>query len=206
METINDYYNGVIQRAKSDIDSKPEAYLLGVKANELVQYSVNKFQLPLIKRDDRREITYEKEKAIMRRVRNMPFPIGRDIPLKIFYPIIPKARFKEAIQKQSSTYYPGYQLDFNDDSLIVTVFLKGDNVNQETKITRAIEDLEKVIGWKNSNVQNGNKRLETMLSNYISQKKKQLGADNKLIEEIIKKVPVKGDKTLHNASNLLVAL
>lgn len=191
MENINDYYNGVIQRAKSDIDSKPEAYLLGVKANELVQYYVNKFQLPLIERDDSREITYEKEKAIMRRVRNMPFPIGRDIPLKIFYPIIPKARLKEVIQKQSSTYYPGYQLDFNDDSLIVTVFLKGDNVNQETKITRAIEDLEKVIGWKNSDVQNGNKRLETTLSNYISQKKKQLGADNKLIEEIIKKVPVK---------------
>lgn len=106
MGTINDYYNDAIQRAKSDIDSKPEVYLLGVKANELVQYYVKKFQLPLIERDDSREITYEKEKAIMRRVRNMPFPIGRDIPLKIFYPVIPKAGFKEVIQKQSSTYYP----------------------------------------------------------------------------------------------------
>lgn len=191
METINDYYNGVIQRAKSDIDSKPETYLLGVKANELVQYYVNKYQLTLIERDDSREITYDKEKAIMRRVRNMQFPIGRDIPLKIFYPIIPKARLKEVIQKRASTWSSGHQLDFNGDSLIVTVLLNEDNVNQDTKITRAIEDLKKVIGWKNSDVQNGNKKLETELSNYISQKQKQLGADIKLIEEIIEKVPVK---------------
>ncbi|TFF92307.1 hypothetical protein EU546_07665 [Candidatus Thorarchaeota archaeon] len=192
MGTIREYYDDVIQRAKDDIDSQDDAYLLGVKANELVQYYVNISRLTKIERDNSREVEYEKGKAISRRARHdSRLIVGRDIPLRIIYPIIPKHHNKTVIQNRASTFRSGgNELEFTVDSLIVTVFLNEDNANQETKIRRAIEEIEAVIDWKNSDVQEGNKKLETKLSRYILQKQGKLKADNELIESIIEKVPI----------------
>lgn len=115
----------------------------------------------------------------------------REISLKILYPIISDTRLEEVIKRQSSHYYQGYQLDFDDKSLIITIALSAESVNQEDRINNSIKKLEEVISWKNSDVKNGNMRLETELTNFVSQKRKQLEADNKLIEEIVKKVPIK---------------
>lgn len=191
METIGDYYRQIIQRVKRQIDSKSDEYLLGVEIDQLVQYYADKFQLPLIERDNSREITYEKKKPVLRHITSMPFPVGRDIPVKVLYPIIPKAELEEVTRRQSSRYYPGYRMVFNEDSLIVTVYISGENVNQANKFARAIKELETVINWKNNDAKNGNTGLKTQLANYIRQKRKQLESDNKLLEAIIKKVPVR---------------
>ncbi len=193
MGTIREYYDDVIDRAKKDIDSKDEAYLLGVKANELVQYYVGSYRLTTIERDDNREIRIAKDKAVPRRARfDSRAIVGRDIPLTIIYPIISDPKNLEVIRRRASKYWPsGFKLYSTHDSLQVTVSVNKDGVNQDTKITGAIEDIEKVIGWKNKDVHEGNERLETELSKYIRQKQEQLSADDDLIEEIIAKVPIK---------------
>jgi hypothetical protein len=79
-------------------------------------------------------------------------------------------------------------------SLVVNVFLSPLGTNQEQKIKTALETLEKAIEYKNSNVLAGNERLKNELADFINQKKKQLEADEKLLDEIIKRVPVNLEK------------
>lgn len=161
-----------------------------METDKLVQHYVEKSRLPIIEPDSRRDIIYEKQKSVLRRIPEMPFPVGRDIPLKIFYPVVPKPRLRELIDRQSSTYYPGYGLGFSQDSLVITVLLKEKNANQQNRISNAIKQLEEVIVWKNNDARNGNERLANELADFINTKKKQLESDNKLLEEIIKKVPI----------------
>ncbi len=193
MRTIREYYNEVIDRAKKDIDSKDDAYLLGVKANELVQYYVDSYRLTIIERDNSREVRYSRDKAVPSRAGfDSRVIVGRNIPLTIFYPIISDPRNLKVIRRRASTYRTsGFELHSTHDSFQVTVFVNKDGVDQDTKITRAIEEIEKVIGWKNKDVHEGNERIEPELSKYILQKQEQLSADDDLIEEIIAKVPIK---------------
>ena len=154
MGTIREYYAEVIDRAKKDIDSKDEVYLLGVKANELVQYYVGSYRLTAIERDDNREIRIVKDKAVPRRAGfDSRVIVGRNIPLAIIYPIISDPKNLEVIRRRASKHWTsGSELYSFHDSLQVTVSVSKDGVNQDTKITRAIEDIETVIGWKNKDV------------------------------------------------------
>ena len=193
MKTIREYYDEAIESAKKDIDSKDDVYLLGVKANELVQYYMDRFRLAIIERDKNREIHIDKDKAVPRRARfDSRVIVGRDIPLHISYPIISDPRNLEVIRREASTHWTsGFELYTSHDSLSVTIYVNKDGINRETKITGAVEDIEKVIGWKNKDVYEGNGRLETELLRYILQKQEQLSADEDLVEEILAKVPVK---------------
>lgn len=192
METLTEYYDRVIRNAKNEIDTTGDAYLLGVKVDDLVQFYIAKHQLPSIERDNSRDLEREKGRAIERMDSRLSIRTGRDIPLTIFYPIIPKPRIEDVIQRGASTSYSlsGDRLDFNGDSLTITVLLNEDDENQDAKITREIEELEKLIGWRNSDVQKGNERLKTELLKYTHQKQVQLEADNELIEKIVERVPI----------------
>ncbi len=192
METIKEYFSNAIQTAIREIDSRDDAYLLSVNVNDLVQFYLDTYQLPLIEKDTNRDLVREKGKAIDIMHPRLGFIERRDIPLTIFYPIIPKPRIKDVIQRGASTFhsFSGDRLDFNGDSLEITVYLNEDDENQDSKITRKIEELEKLISWRNKDVREGNKRFEPELSKYLLQKQKQLSADNELIERIIEKVPI----------------
>jgi len=199
MSTIKDYYANALHNAKMEIDSNSESYLLGVNTDELVQYYLDKYQLPLIERDCSREIAYEKQKSVFERS-------SSKIPIKIFYPIIVKDRLAEAILKQSSTFYPGCQLNLEENYLVLIVRVQGQIANQERTIENKIKELENAISWKNKDIQDGNSQLKAELPAYVEEKKSHIAADLKLVEEIIKKVPVKLQKktTLAPSPNLKI--
>lgn len=198
--TINEYYDSVLRSSKADIASKTDEYLLGVNAEELANFYLDKHQLPFVERDNNREIQYKKEKSVYRTLGDVV--IDREIPIRIFYPIVLRTRIRTVIESQSQTYFPGYKMYIEEAFLVVHVFLSSRGTNQEQTIKTALETLEKAIEYKNSNVLAGNERLKNELTDFINQKKKQLEADEKLLNEIIKKVPVNLEKKVEKTSTL----
>ncbi|MFW9842952.1 MAG: hypothetical protein ACFFEV_00045 [Candidatus Thorarchaeota archaeon] len=195
METIRGYFSNAIQTAIREVDGKPESYLLGVNVSDLVQFYFNTYQLPLIEKDTSRDLVIEKGKAIDR-MHPGGFIERRDIPLIIYYPIIPKPKIEDVIHRGASTFhsFSGDRLHFNGHSLEITVYLNERDTDQENKITREIKELEKLINWRNSDVEIGNERLKTEISKYILQKQAQLEKENELVERVVEKVPIKLEK------------
>ena len=61
--SLYEYYSQAIQTVREEIRQKEETYILGVSTDELVEYYLAKFSLPLIEKSPDRDPIIEKGKS-----------------------------------------------------------------------------------------------------------------------------------------------
>jgi len=173
--SISEYFNEAITRIKKEISESSEEYLLRVNATELAEYYAQKYCLPLIERDETRKINLKKGKSSYGRV-----------PLRVFYPVVSKQNLETVIRRSSSTYFmTGFPLQLQGDWLVTDT-----EMHDENSLKRLIENLEKVIGWKNNDVRAGNESIRNSIKTYVESKQEILKQEYKKLGSIIEKVSI----------------
>lgn len=150
--------------------------------NALVNYYVALYELPVIKRDESRKISYEQGQGTVAL-------FERAIPVTIRYPIIPLERLEEVVDRQSSTYTLGpdrIELEDSDLTMVVEV-TKGTSPDY---LRNKIGFLEQTVQWKNNDVIQGNQRLRQEIQSYIELRKKNIEYDRNLVEGLVQKVNI----------------
>lgn len=185
--SINDYYRRFCDIAKEDILSKDNEYILSVNTEDLVKYYISRYCLPLIEKDETREVSIDYEPE-MHRLRGIP--ISRRLRLTIKYPIVVKEKLDEVLRRQSSPYFPTrYSLPFREGYIVSQIQVNTEGDTQARSVQNDIETIEKIINQKNANVSNANSSFETELTQFVEQKKVQIESDNKLVDSILIQIP-----------------
>jgi len=191
MASINDYFDLVIAKAKEEISSKNEEYMLGVDANELVEYYVSRDELPIVEKDEHRDLTIEQMKPVVRMLGLSDIPISRDIHLRIHYPIKPYDKIEEVIERRASTYFVDYELSYHNGEILSDVTFPSEGQGQEKIIEKEIKNIETTIERKNNDVRRGNSRNRSELTEFVERVKKRVESDSALVDSLIAKVPIK---------------
>jgi len=188
MSSIDDYYEQKLANARREILSKGDSFILSVDLTELIDYYYDKDSLPLIEKDQSREIDYE-QKSYMRRTTS-GLPIARSLVLTIRYPIIPRDKITEVLQRRSSTYFPTrYSLRYENGYIISAIDVQIEGDGQERKFEGEIKTIEQIIDQKNNNVRSRNQSYKTELRQFVEQYQNRVKKDTELVESIIKKIP-----------------
>lgn len=173
--SLGDYYKNIMVQIKREIEQNPEEYLLTVDPEELVEYYTQKHSLPLIEKDENRKITLEKGKSSYGRV-----------PLRVFYPIIPKKNFEIVVRREASTrFLSGFSFQLQEKWLVFST-----EMHDESALKAQIEKLNQVIGWKNNYVRAGNESIRREIKTYIENRQSALKQEYKQLESIIEKFEV----------------
>ncbi|MHA2347035.1 MAG: hypothetical protein ACXACP_09975 [Candidatus Hodarchaeales archaeon] len=177
------YYDEKLQKAKREILSKGEQYLLNADIEKLVDYYSKKDNLPLVEKDERREIDYEHESS--------PTPSGI-LKLTIWYPRIPYDNITEVLNRKSTTYFPSkYLLNYQKGCITSQVEIRIEGEGQENRINREIQLIEEIIDQKNSDVNFNNDKYSRQLTQFLTQYQEKIKRNTALIDGIIKKIPYK---------------
>lgn len=190
MSSIEDYYRIEIENSKRDIQSKEDEEILFLDTEKLVKYYVGKIELPYVEKDETRQLTWEKLKPRSITAGRRGFVIGRNIPIRIYYPIIPYEKINEVLKRQSNPFWQGYVINYLNGYIILEVEISGDGSGQEKKIENEINNLEKNIGLRNNNVRTGNEKVNRELTTYIESFKERIKNDMKFVSDLIEKVPI----------------
>ena len=173
--TISDFFEIIIKGIKRKIEEYDEEDLLNTNADELTAYFSKKYSLPLIEKDETREVYVEKGRASYGRV-----------PLKVYYPIKPNENLFEVFRHHASTrFMSGFSLEYLGDW--ITIDTEMDN---NKTLETAIEQLEEVIGWKNNDVNAGNSRINIEINSYIKNKHKILKEQYDKLENIVNTIKI----------------
>ena len=173
--SISDYFNDVITQIKNEIEQSSEQELLNVETEELAEYYTQKYGLPLIEKDESRKINVEKRKSSY-----------GSVPLKVFYPVLPKKNLHTVIERRSSRYFASGFPPRLEEGWLVTLT----EMRDENSLKNAIKNLEDVIEWKNNDVRAGNDRIRNQIKTYVENKQKIIKRDYERLESIIEKVEI----------------
>lgn len=188
--SIEDYYRGEIEKAKKDIQSKSDEEILLLETEKLVEYYVGRIALPFVEKDERRKLIWEKLKPRPITAGRRDIIIGRNIRIRINYPITPYDKINEVLSRQSNPFWQGYGINYSNGNIILEVEISGEGSGQESRIDKKVKDLEKNLGWRNKNVKTGNERIKSELTTFISSYKDRIKKDTDLVSSLIEKVPI----------------
>ena len=187
MPSINDYYEQILQNARRKILSKGDQYILQVELTKLIDYYYDKYSLPLIEKDNTREIDYEQQSYIRRTPSGIP--IGRSLRLTIRYPIIPHDRMIEVLRRKSSTFFLNrYSLQYDNGYIISKIDVRIAGGGQEKRFEAEIKTIEQIIEQKNNNVRSRNQSYKRELKQFVEQHQNRVEKDTELVESVIKKI------------------
>jgi hypothetical protein len=173
--SLGDYYRNIIAQVKREIEQNRDEYLLTVDSEELVEYYAQKHCLPLIEKDENRKITLEKGKSRYGRA-----------PLRVYYPITPKKNLNIVVKRYASTrFMSGFSFQLQENWLVFPTEMRN-----ELSLKTQIENLEKVIEWKNNDVRGGNESIRREIKTYIENRQKALKKEYEQLESIIEKIDV----------------
>jgi len=107
--SIEGYYDECLLEAKREILGKDKEYILGVNAEELVEYYATKYMLPTLDVDFG-HAEYETDDV----------PRTQDIPIRFRFPVRVQPRIAVVFTRQSNPYVVGFTLGLDGDRLIVS--------------------------------------------------------------------------------------
>lgn len=182
--TISNYFSNMGKRIVTEIEKLDAEYVVSVDKKKLLEYFDSKYCLPLLEKDENRDIEYERGQTA-----------GNIIPLKIIYPLIPKERVSDTAARRPSsyTYGGGITLDYDRENVafVATTSIGVKHPEGEKQIEAAIERITQHIGRVNSEIEAGNQRLTALASRIFDQTRVKRELELSVLDSWIKKVPIK---------------
>lgn len=189
-ESIESYYRHQIEEAKAQIRAMSDSALLGSDSEALVDYYTRLIELPIIEKDEDRDITFDQLKPTLIKPDGFPVAVGRRLNLRIEYPIKGYEKVGEVLSRNSNpSRLSGNFRDYSDISINVDLEINPEG-DQSERIRRSIERLEEEIGWKNSNVNAGNASISGQLRTFIEKRKRGITVDHEFVDRLIEKVSI----------------
>jgi hypothetical protein len=189
-ESITEYFRQALEDIKRDILSRSDEYLLGVNVEEYGDYLLNRYQLPKIEKDPKRDLTVSKERA-WQDVDNLGMQISVEVVVaRVEYPVIHHRLIEQVLFRTSSTWRPGSpRFDYLDGAIIMRT--------SPEHLEYDIRQLEEMLGWKNTDVEAGNRRLKESADKIIKDRIDKIRQDKDVFEKAVQKVsiPLKIKKT-----------
>lgn len=182
--TISDYFSNMGRRIVAEIEKLDAEYVVSVDKKELLEYFDGKYCLPLLEKDENRDIEYERGQT------------ARDtIPLKIIYPLKPKERVSDTAVRRPSvhTYGGGITLNYDGENVafVAATSIGVKHPEGEKQIEAAIERITQHIGRVNSEIESGNQRLTALASRIFDRTRVKRELELSAVDSWIKKVPIK---------------
>lgn len=187
--SIEEYYQNAINKIKNEVNELDEEQLLGTDTDELVQYFFDKYSLPLIEKDTKRETTVRKLTSSS--------AYRNTMTLEISYPLIMKDRIEEVIKRQSNPYMVrlgGYPPELRGDKMVILVEIGELSQHGEITMQEGIDTIVTSIGQKNDNVRQGNEKIRRESKFIINGRKEIVTKENKALGEWTKKINIKLEK------------
>jgi len=185
MKFIFDYYESVEKKVIDEIMSEPDKNILTINLEEYANYLFEKYSLSEIVIDDNRETNYEK----IRRYQTVPSirgPIKKEIlQIQIQFPICDNDKIDQILELSSKTFKPySSQIKFQNG------YLLAECSPEESKIQNTINEVLQRISWKNGDIKEHNEKLIKFIQRNLEKRKKQIENEDKILDEITKKVSV----------------
>lgn len=173
MISYSEYYATRIREAKWKIERLSDDDLLQINTDEMVKSFAEKYQLPLILKDETRSITAEpvNRRSVYEDDGDLDF--RRWSAIRVSYPIKHFDKIEESLR-----YTPVSQIgleafeDYEKGSIIIELADRGCAEPLKNDLALGtIGDLEEKILRKNQEIQSGNRSIVNVLTNFIENMK-----------------------------------
>ncbi len=184
-ESITVYYRVALEQIKALVISQSDEYILGVNPDEYAEYLYSKYELPRVERDPAREISVAQERS-WQTVPEFRSEVQHEfITARIEYPIVTRPLIEQVLSRTSSSWSPVLRKFEYHDGIII---IRSDPEPGEIKQT--IENLEQLFGWKNADVEAGNKQLRQAIPNFIRGRVEKVRRDKETFEKAVQQVSI----------------
>jgi hypothetical protein len=184
--SLHDYYRNATSSIRAEIEKMESDRLIHIEKSRIVEYFLKKYKLPILEKDDSRDIQVERGKGYRARA---------TIPVTVHYPLKPANKIIETAQRKprSWTYLGGINVSFDRD----TCSFSG---NTEIAISSpegakspqdVIDRIELNIRQINNDVVAGNSEIERMASETYDRFRKMREDEATAFDRWIEKTPVK---------------
>ncbi len=171
-DSLSTYYGYSRNGIQDKIDSADKNALLNSNIDELVEFCVQDFVLPLVEIDSSKKPIVEDETKVGR----------RQMALKIKLPLIQEEGIDTVIGHTSSTQIIGVQYAFENGFLISYVICSESNTIGA--VQNQIERLETVLKYKNQQIPGENANLRDYTKRYLTQIIQRLQQNKKGLDEL----------------------
>jgi hypothetical protein len=102
--SLHDYYRNATSSIRTEIEKMEADRLIHTEKSEIVEYFLKKYKLPILEKDDSREIEVERGQGY-----------GSTIPVRVHYPVKPADKIIQTVQSRPSkwTYSGGINVKFD---------------------------------------------------------------------------------------------
>lgn len=182
--SLNDYYRAAYSSIRAELQEMETARLIHTEKSEIVEYFLQKYKLPILEKDDSRDIQVEHGRGYR-----------STIPVRVQYPLKPADKIVQTAQSQPSvwTHLGGINVSFDR----ITCSFRGDI---EVSISSpegarspqdVIDRIELNIKQINNDVNGGNSGIARTASEICDQFRKMREDEVKAFDRWIEKTPVK---------------
>jgi hypothetical protein len=154
--------------------------------DRLVEFYVNEFELPTIKKDEQRKVSWEQGSTTSGEWDTF-------ISLTIRYPIIVEEGTEEVLKREASQRIPSMG-EIRLEGGYLGIEIQARRSSPPDLVETTIINLERTIEWKNDDVSRGNQELRTEIKNFVEARKGRIAADTAFIASLIETVPIPIEK------------
>jgi len=182
-ESISGYYKVALEDIRADVLSRADEYLLGVNVEEYSEYLCNRFEFPKIRKDPEREITVIKENA-WKEATEFGWQVRYEIIVaRIEYPIVHHRLIEHVLFRSSTQGRLGsHRFDYFDGTITLR--------SLPEDIENDIRELEELFGWKNADVETGNRQIKESIAKLIKERINKIRQDKEAFEKAVQRVNI----------------
>ena len=175
-----------ITAIKNTIDAEDEKKILNSDIEELTEYYVQDYILPIIEKTDQQP-TVKKEGRVQSGWESY-------VNVTIGIPLVTKEKLEKVISRRANPYLMGVRFRLENCRIVTDVQISSQSQNSSGRVTDEIKTIDTVIGQKNGNVNSGNKMLKDRIREYLTQKQSSLQQENDFMDSLVEGIPVKLEK------------
>lgn len=189
-EGLNEYYERAETEIQNAVRRMDEQQLVNTDSDELTKYYVSKYILPKLEEDKIRKRTWNKGKSVVKRYSSY-------IPITIGIPLVPVERIDQVISRKAQSYLMSFSFGLEDCQMITSFEVTADG-NIEGSVEQNFGYLQQTINHKNTTVEDGNKKLEQSVKNFIEQLQERIRNENEQVDSAMEKVSIELEKKTEN--------
>ena len=183
--SIFDYYHSIIDEIRTEIASQSDSYLLSINIDEYTAYLFGKYSLPEIIFDDSHDRSIEKIRKTTQ-IDDYGERVTKEILwVRIMLPVIENEKISHVLELMPSTgTLSPPKMEYRRGFIVTETLAK------ESDVTGAIREITQEVNWRNADIKKHNEELKEAIRNIINSRRTKIQNEDKLLEEIAKKVSV----------------
>lgn len=218
--SISDYYRGALDKARSAILRESEEQIIGSDTEELAKYYFQQYALAPIELDDSRETTWDPQNyvkkipahqrdEIYRSQGDLDFPSER---VCVEMPIKPNKDIQDLAQLGTSTFSVSFsenEFGWNQEYISFAIETKGygfsfDEDKIANEVSGGIEKINKLIQWKNNDINNENANFINNIKGIIDGRKQEIQKNKEKIQSLTQKINISLKKNIPQGAQRII--